>query len=64
MLDMIFHLESHGTGRYGTCRVDVKELPDGAYDIKQLYCDIPGESRIWIKQEKPIARAKRRLFSF
>lgn len=59
---MIFHVEGD-TGRYGTCRLDVQEKVDGGSEIRQLYCDIPGTPRIWLKQETQIVK-KKKLFSW
>lgn len=60
---MLFHVEG-STGRYGTCRLDVREI-EGSSEIRQLYCDIPGEPRIWLKQESVLLKKKKkRLFSW
>ena len=58
---MIFHVEG-STGLSGTCRLDVKEGSQGS-EIRQLYCDIAGQPRIWLKQET-VLQKKKKLFSW
>lgn len=58
---MLFHVEG-STGRSGTCRLDVQESSGGS-QIRQLYVDVPGHSRIWLKQPSVLQKRKK-LFSW
>lgn len=62
---MLFHI-SGSAGIEGTCRLDVQERNDQGSEVKQLYCDVPGYPRIWLKRQAPdkTLNKKKKLFSW
>ena len=58
---MVCHVE--GPRGYGTIHLEEIEKPSGETELRQLYVDVPGHPRIWLKRET-VLQKKKKLFSW